>query len=168
MYVSHANRGMGLEMVVDMANRTYDQRGIAVIDKVPTPIKVIQKNPTTRRITDAIYEKKSGVDYLGTYNGVSIAFDAKATRNTAFPLSNLEEHQYQYLEKKHNQKAVCFLLVEFTKKDERFILPFKALKEWWEGAAAGGRKSIPYKFFKEDCYQVKSGRGIAVDYLAGL
>ncbi|WP_246589820.1 Holliday junction resolvase RecU [Desertibacillus haloalkaliphilus] len=165
MAINYANRGKHLEVLVDHSNVQYKRKGWARIDKVPTPVKVRRQNKLGR-ITDGWFEKKSTVDYAGISHGRSIVFDAKSTKiDKRFDLKNLEEHQYQYLKDCHHQGAISFVLVEFSRKKEIYILPFEKLEIWWISAQGGGRKSIPYEFFLTECDLVSQGRGVPLDYL---
>ncbi|MFX3616247.1 MAG: Holliday junction resolvase RecU [Sporolactobacillus sp.] len=155
---NYANRGMQLEQEIKASNLSYQQKGIAVIQKVATPLKKTKDS--------AFYSEKSTVDFLGCLNGRGIAFDAKETVNrTNFPLSNVHEHQINFLEKYRNCGGRAFLLVRFVKHQETFILSSVQLAQWWKEAAYGGRKSIPYEWFCENCETVQSRNGIVVDYL---
>ncbi|ANT39982.1 recombinase RecU [Bacillus cereus] len=165
---NYANRGKPLEIAIETANAQYDAREVALIDKVATPVKV-KKLDKSGRIASGWYDHKSTVDYKGITNGVSIAFDAKSTTNkTNFPLQNIKSHQVTYLRKHQQQKGISFMLVEFSLHQEHYILMFDQLAEWWVEAVQGGRKSIPYQFFVENCIRCGPGRGIALDYLAAL
>ncbi|ANB66108.1 recombination U family protein (plasmid) [Anoxybacillus sp. B7M1] len=165
-FISTANRGMGLENYINAANTAYKLKKIALIDKKPVPIK-FRTDKRTGRIKEAWFEKQSTVDYYGIVNGVPVAFECKSTREeTRFPLNNIEEHQYEYLREFHLQKGVSFLLVEFAAHQEIYILKFEQLQQWWFESRRGGRKSIPYKWFQENCKKCGPGRGLSVDYLA--
>ncbi|KIQ88524.1 recombinase RecU [Bacillus sp. L_1B0_8] len=165
---NYANRGNALEIAIGTANAQYDARGIALIDKVATPVKV-KKLDQRGQIENGWYDHKSTVDYKGLTNGVSIAFDAKSSMNkTNFPLKNVKSHQISYLRKHQQQKGVSFLLIEFSIYQEHYILMFDQLAEWWSESVQGGRKSIPYQYFVENCIRCGPGRGIALDYLASL
>jgi recombination protein U len=167
MYISKANRGMGLENYINAANVAYKLKRIALIDKKPVPIKF--RTDKFGRIKEAWFEKQSTVDYYGVVNGVAIAFECKSTREkNSFPLKNIEEHQYEYLREFNLQKGVSFLVIEFAAHHEIYILKFDQLQKWWFEARRGGRKSIPYSWIKENCERCKPGRGLSVDYLAAV
>lgn len=169
---SQANRGMEFEGYIMQANARYAVRGIASIDKVATPVKVLKlatTGPKKGRIIDGYFEEKSTVDFVGISRGRTIYFDAKETENkTSFPLDNVGDHQYEVLREKHVHQAISFLLIRFKVHHEIFILLFEDLDKWWKEAMTGGRKSIPYQFFKENCEICKPGRNVAIDYVAAL
>ncbi|MDN3365394.1 Holliday junction resolvase RecU [Priestia megaterium] len=169
---SQANRGMEFEGYIMQANARYAIRGIAAIDKIPTPIKVLKlatAGPKKGRIIDGYFEEKSTVDFVGVSRGRSIFFDAKETDEASFPLKNVEEHQFEALRDKHSHQAISFLLVRLKKhNDEIYILLFEDLDKWWKETMTGGRKSIPYQFFKENCVKCEPGRNVAIDYMAAL
>jgi len=164
MAVSYANRGMSFEHLIERTNAQYAQKGIATIQKVPVPWKVFYDRKT--KVSRAIPEKKSTVDFIGCYNGRAIAFDAKSTRErTRFPLSNIEDHQFKFLKRWQDNGGISFILVEFAKKNEVYILSLSELEKWLRKANEGGRKSVPYEYFMTECDLVKSRNGILLDYL---
>lgn len=162
---TYANRGQAFEHLIELTNKQYATKGRATIQKVPTPWKVFYDKKTKR--SRAIPEGKSTVDFIGAANGRPIAFDAKSTQeHTRFPLSNIEDHQMKFLKGWKNNGGVSFILVEFAKKQETYMLPFDMLETWWNEARKGGRKSIPYDYFLMHCDLVKSKNGILLDYLS--
>ncbi|MFV9511821.1 Holliday junction resolvase RecU [Tepidibacillus sp. LV47] len=165
MNMSHANRGVAFEQLIDYSNRMYDQKGIAVINKRPTPVKIL--GISQGRVTGFL-ERPSTVDYEGTYRGRSIVFEAKSTRElNRFDLKNIHEHQVEYLEKCHSHGAISFLLVEFAKHRTVYLMPYQTLRHYWRQKQKGGRgtQSIPIEEFDIHAYEVKSWR-VPLDYLA--
>jgi recombination protein U len=152
-----ANRGMGLEKLINLANDQYAKKGIANIKKVSTPWKVIRKGP---KIVNAFPEGPSTVDYMGEARGIAICFEAKQTKSkTSFPLkNNFESHQIEFMRSWQGQK---FALIEFTEHNEIYYLPWIHLLNWWN---SDERKSIPYSFFQQR-WLVHQGNGIVLDYL---
>ncbi len=165
MSVSYANRGKSFEQIIETANKQYLLKKWGLIQKVATPWKVIRKG---KRIISAYPAEKSTVDFVGVANGKAIAFDAKSTRErTRFPLSNIEKHQMLFLKYFQDQGGQAFILIEFSKLNETYLIPFNSLLEYWNNSMNGGRKSIPYSDMMKFPI-VKSGRGIVLDYLAVL
>ncbi|WP_416809021.1 Holliday junction resolvase RecU [Bacillus thuringiensis] len=77
------NRGMVFEMLINLANEMYQRGGVALINKRPTPVKVLKSKGG--RVLNGFYEAKSTVDYDGVYKGRAIAFEAKSTeKDTRF------------------------------------------------------------------------------------
>ncbi|UAW07746.1 holliday junction resolvase [Psychrobacillus phage PVJ1] len=164
---SHANRGAGLEKLIDMTNMQYRNKGFADVRKIPTPVQ-IQSN-VNGKVTG--YTKKGElVDYFGVKDGRAIVFDAKETNvSTNFPLKNVHEHQYNILKSWHQKGAKAFLLISFTKRQyETYLLPFEMLEEAWKGYIGDGRKSIPYEDFMLNCDLVKSDKGYVLHYLKSV
>ena len=58
-------RGSTLEDLINRTNERYRERGLALIQKVPTPITPIQIDKESRHITLAYFDQKSTVDYIG-------------------------------------------------------------------------------------------------------
>ena len=162
--MSHANRGMGFENMIDETNEMYSNQELAVINKRPTPVKVTKSK--NGKVLAGYFEKSSTVDYDGVYDGRAIMFEAKSIKELSrFDLSNLQDHQYDYLNKCHRARAIAFVLIDFTKQRKIYLLPFETLKSYVERAKNGGRKSIPLDDFDIYGYEVERGR-VPVDYLA--
>ena len=155
--MSYANRGKTLEKMIEMTNNIYKQRGMATVQKIPTPVKVLNVKKNGK--LTGFYESKSTVDYVGVWNGQAICFDAKETKvETRFDLNNLKDHQYDYMKKWNESNGIAFLIVSFTAKGENYYLSFDDLSYWWETA---DRKSIPYDSFE---HLIEEGK-TPVDYI---
>ncbi|MCL2851707.1 MAG: Holliday junction resolvase RecU [Defluviitaleaceae bacterium] len=160
-------RGSTFEEMVNLTNDAYRAKGLAIIQKVPTPITPVRLNKSTRAIEVAYFEKKSTVDYIGAVQGIPVAFDAKETTRKSLPLQNIHEHQIEFMRDFQRQDGVAFLLVRFAIADRVFLLPFDQLYSCWSRAQGGGRKSIPLSAFDEEL--VAHGKsGAMVHYLEPL
>ena len=157
-------RGSVLEDCINFTNEYYRQHGIAVIQKIPTPITPVEMNKETSTITLAYFDKQSTVDYIGAVQGIPICFDAKEAAQRRLPLQNIHEHQIKFMEHFSRQGGISFLLVNFTTEEEFYLLPLEVLKKFWESAQKGGRKSIPYSAFEEK-YKISLKNGAMLNYL---
>ena len=147
--LSAANRGMSLEEDINLSNDFYRDTGVALINKRPTPINIVKVDYSKgARITDAYFEKQSTTDYNGVYKGKYIDFEAKNTKSTtAFPLSNISEHQIVHLKNVIKHGGIAFFIISFQLKDEVYLLDASFVIDFYEH---GKRKSIPYDVFKEN------------------
>ena len=164
---SRGLRGSTLEEFINRTNEKYLENGLALIQKVPTPITPINIDKESRHITLAYFEQKSTVDYIGAVQGIPVCFDAKECRTDTFPLQNINEHQVKFMEDFEKQGGVSFFLISFTARDEFYYLRLKKLKEFWLRAKEGGRKSFRYEELEPDFF-LEKGRGVFVPYLDGL
>lgn len=164
---SRGLRGSSLEEFVNRSNETYLENGLALIQKVPTPITPITIDKETRHITLAYFEQKSTVDYIGAVQGIPVCFDAKECHTDTFPLQNIHAHQVAFMEHFEKQGGVSFFLIHYTKRDVFYYLRFEKLKEFWERAGAGGRKSFRYEELEPEFFLPK-GKGVLVPYLDTL
>ena len=57
-------RGSALEDLINRSNESYREKGLALIQKIPTPITPISIDKESRHITLAYFDQKSTVDYL--------------------------------------------------------------------------------------------------------
>lgn len=164
---SRGLRGSTLEEMINRTNEKYREDGLALIQKVPTPITPIEIDQKTRHITLAYFDQKSTVDYIGAVQGIPVCFDAKESANETFALQNIHEHQYQFMEDFEAQGGIAFFLIYYTSIDELYYLPFEYLKLFWERAKNGGRKS-----FRHDelnlAYVIPKADGVLVPYLETL
>lgn len=157
----YGNKGKGLEILIDAANKQYALKKWGVIQHVEQPVKV-EKKMAQGKVTGRLL--KSTVDFVGHYKGRGVAFDAKQTKNkTSFPLSNIEYHQFLFLENFYDSGGWAFLIVEFTALNKIYLLPLPQLRKHWKDMEQGGPKSIKLESF---IHEVKSGRGAALDYMA--
>ena len=161
--INYGNRGMTLEEDINLTNNYYKEKRIALIYKKPIPIKVLKINETKTRIKDGFYEQKSTLDYNGIYHEKYIEFDAKETNSkTSFPISNIHKHQIEHIKNILHFKGIVFLIVRFNYYNKTFILPGKVLIDYLKITE---RKSIPYKYFLEQCNEVKIKYTPRLDYL---
>lgn len=159
-------RGSSLEELINFTNDFYRQKGLALLQKIPTPITPVQVDNQKRTITLAYFDKQSTVDYMGAIQGIPICFDAKETALKSLPIQNIHPHQIQFMEDFQKQRGISFLLVHFTTTDEFYFLPFETLLTYWKQSQRGGRKSIPYDAFEKQ-YQIQQRGGI-LQYLQAI
>lgn len=139
---SRGLRGSTLEEFINRTIELYLDHGLALIQKIPTPITPINIDKDHRHITLAYFEQKSTVDYIGAVQGIPVCFDAKECAADTFPLQNVHEHQIRFMENFEKQNGVSFLLIYFTKREEFYYLTFEQLKKFWDRSQSGGRKSF--------------------------
>jgi Penicillin-binding protein-related factor A, putative recombinase len=164
--INYANRGKALEYLINYANMQYLNKGVALVRYIPTEWSVTRQGT---RIISAFPVQKSSVDYIGITNfkhkTVPLAFDAKQCKEkTSFPLSNIEQHQIDYLADWSSQGGTSFFLIEMVALDKIFRVELNEIMQYWEAAKAGGRKSIPFADFNK-FQAVGWGGGILLDYL---
>ncbi|SDI18534.1 recombination protein U [Alteribacillus persepolensis] len=164
MKVHQGNRGKGFEEVLNTANFQYKNRGIALINKRPTPIKVLKTKGV--HILKAVWESKSTVDYDGIWKGRSIQFEAKTTNKKRFDLDMLTPGQISFLDQAEKQGAISFVLVEIRPIQSVFLIPNNMVQKYTRNAQKGGRKSIPLDELEVYADVVQQNRGIVLDYLA--
>ncbi len=164
---SRGLRGSTLEEAINLTNEKYRQKKLALIQKVPTPIKPITIEKETRHITLAYFDQKSTVDYIGAVQGIPVCFDAKECAKDSFPLQNIHEHQIQFMKEFEEQGGIAFFLLYFLSRDIFYYLTLKQLLIFWERAKKGGRKSFRYEELDEK-YQISPYAGVMVHYLETL
>lgn len=164
---SRGLRGSTLEDLINRTNEKYLESGLALIQKIPTPITPINIDKSTRHITLAYFEQKSTVDYIGAVQGIPVCFDAKECAARTFPLQNVHEHQIHFMKEFEEQGGIAFILLHFTGEDEIYYLPFADLHRFWMRMRAGGRKSFTYEEV-DKAFQVRAHRDILVHYLEAI
>jgi recombination protein U len=160
-------RGSALEELINLTNEKYREKKLALIQKIPTPIKPIRIDKESRHITLAYFEQKSTVDYIGAVQGIPVCFDAKECATDNFPLANVHPHQVEFMEQFEQQGGVAFLLIHFTGRDVITYLPFQQLKQFWNRMETGGRKHFKYMELDPD-YELLQTAPVPVHYLESL
>ena len=161
--VSYANRGMDLEYLINEANNYYLINDLAVIYKKPTPIQINKVSFKTGKpeVIKGLFNQKSTLDYVGLYKGKYLDFDAKKTLNkTSFPLENIHSHQIEHIKKVIKHNGIAFLIIEIC--HEIYLLSGEKLIEF---ISNNERKSIPYKYIKENGYIINLSYSPVLDYL---
>ncbi len=164
---SRGLRGSTLEDLLNRTNEKYSECGLALIQKIPTPITPIAIDKKTRHITLAYFDQKSTVDYIGAVQGVPVCFDAKECHTDTFPLANIHEHQIRFMEQFERQDGIAFILISFTQRDEFYYLRFAELMKFYRRAGEGGRKSFRHDEL-DPSYFLPEISGILVPYLQVL
>ena len=147
---SRGLRGSAFEEFLNRTNEKYLEQGLALIQKIPTPITPIAIDKVSRHITLAYFDQKSTVDYIGVVQGIPVCFDAKECNSDTFPLANVHAHQ-----------------VTFMEQFEFYYLRFSLLKRFWQRKEVGGRKSFRYEELEPGFFLPYRG-GVLVPYLEGL
>lgn len=160
-------RGSALEEYINYSNERYRENGLALIQKIPTPITPIEINKSTKHITLAYFDKKSTVDYIGAVQGIPVCFDAKECAKNTFSLANVHEHQLQFMKDFEKQGGVAFLIIYFKSLDRIIYVSLKDLLPFFERMNNGGRKSIFFEELDEE-YIIPRHGDIVVHYLYSL
>ena len=161
--ITHANRGMDLEELINDSNNFYLEENIAVIHKKPTPITIVDASFDShgRVITKAYFKEPSTLDYNGLYKGKYIDFDAKSTQNkTSFPLNNLHEHQYNHMVSIINHGGIAFLIISMN--GNYYYLDGKDIIDFINN---NDRKSIPFSYIEEKGYIIDKKIRPRLDYI---
>ena len=153
---SRGLRGSTLEDMINRTNEKYEEAGLALIQKIPTPITPIKIDKEHRQITLAYFEQKSTVDYIGAVQGIPVCFDAKECAADTFALQNIHEHQVKFMTNFEKQGGIAFFLI--------YYLPLEMLLFFWNRAKEGGRKSFRYEELNP-AYVLPKKHGILVPYL---
>lgn len=160
-------RGSTLEDMINRTNERYREKGLALIQKVPTPITPIQIDKEHHHITLAYFEQKSTVDYIGAVQGIPVCFDAKECNTATFPLHNVHEHQVKFMKDFEGQGGKAFLIIHYTAGQKFYYLHIRQLLIFWERALQGGRKSFRMEEL-DPAYFFEAGKGFLVPYLEPL
>lgn len=161
---NHGLRGSTLEALINMTLDRYREDGLALIQKIPTPITPIDIDQETRHITLAYFDQKSTVDYIGVVQGIPVCFDAKECRENTVPLHNVHEHQMRFMEEFEKQEGIAFFVLFLTERDELYYIPYREMRCFWDRAENGGRKSFTYDEIDKS-YRIEPGEGNPVPFL---
>lgn len=127
-YQNAINNAQGhlLEDYIKAACLMYEEKGEAVIEKMPEPFRVTKKHPNgtfTGRFT-----ANAQPDFMGTLKGgQAICFEAKYTRTDRMKRNALTDTQMKKLEKHEVAGARAGVCVGI--KDEFFFIPWGIWKD---------------------------------------
>ena len=161
---SRGLRGSALEDLINRTNEKYQENGLALIQKIPTPITPVKIEKESRHITLAYFEQKSTVDYIGAVQGIPVCFDAKECAVDTFSLQNIHEHQVNFMGEFEKQGGVAFFLIYYTHRDLFYYLPYEMLRFFWDRMKNGGRKSFRFEELNPE-YILPKKQGVFVPYL---
>lgn len=164
------SRGLRGSTLEDMINRTidkYKEKNLALIQKIPTPITPTKIDSCSRHITEAYFEQKSTVDYIGVVQGIPVCFDAKECAVDTFALQNIHPHQVEFMKNFEEQQGISFLILYYSHKDLLYYMPFSELELFWNRSLEGGRKS--FRFEELDMsHVIEKKSGVLVPFLENL
>ena len=156
---SRGLRGSTLEEMVNRTNEWYLEKGLALIQKIPTPITPVKMDKEHRQITLAYFDQRSTIDYIGAVQGIPACFDAKECVAETFPLQNIHEHQVTFMEEFEKQGGIAFILIYYTSRNILYYMRFEELHRFWMRAKKAAEKlrfdELDSRFFLEfmrGCY----------------
>lgn len=164
---SRGLRGSTLEDMINFTNEIYQERGLALVQKIPTPIKPIKIDKEKRHITLAYFEQKSTVDYIGAVQGYPICFDAKECGTDTFPLQNIHAHQIEFMKRYEEQGGISFMILYFTGRNEFYYLRFLELMKYWKRIEEKKPKNFKYQEL-DPRFFISSKQGVHLHYLETL
>lgn len=161
---SRGLRGSTFEDMINRTNERYEEKHLALIQKIPTPITPVKMDKEHRQITLAYFDQRSTVDYIGAVQGIPVCFDAKECVADTFPLQNIHEHQVNFMGKYEQQGGIAFLLIYYSAKNIVYYMRYEEMLLFWERAKNGGRKSFRFDELSEKfLFELK--QGVYVPYL---
>ena len=175
-WTSRGLRGSVLEELINLANEQYEKTGIALVQKIPTPIKPVEFDSKNHTITLGYFEKKSTVDYIGLMQGIPFCFDAKETARHDLPFDNLHAHQVRFMQDFDRQGGLSFLLVHYTEDDAYYLLPLETLLRYFvpgdedenlQAERKSGIRHVPRADFEEK-YRIFMSENGRLNYLKAV
>ena len=161
---SRGLRGSTLEELINKTNERYLAQGLALIQKIPTPITPVKIDKENRHITLAYFEQKSTVDYIGAVQGIPVCFDAKECSVDTFPLHNVHPHQVEFMQNFEKQGGIAFFVLYFSHRNALYYMRLSELVKFWQRALDGGRKSFRMEELDAE-YFMELKNGAYVSYL---
>ena len=157
----YGNRGMTLEALVELTCKSYAVKGIANIQKIATPVKVLKTYPDGHIY--GYWDKKSTVDFVGTVkDGRYVCFDAKETTTGNLPLKNIKDHQLKHLKNTYHLGGMAFLVIWFREKEKCYALGYEYIEKFMNEET---RKSIPISYCEKYGKEIEIGTNYAIDFL---
>ena len=141
------NRGMFLESIINKTIQLYKLNGIGIFHKKSVPI-TFSGVKGTNEIKRGWLSSKSTVDYYGIYQGYFVSFEAKSTNEKSLPLSNIKDHQLDYINQIKAHGGVAFFIVAFSSFDKYFIVEPSVFNKL-------NKKSLSIELAKKECIELE-------------
>ncbi len=126
-----ANRGRFAEQLLASTHAHYAAQRLAVMTPVPPPVGRLHRRTERARPGhfEGWYKTRTVADYLGALapDGRALALELKSTTESRWYLSQVEEHQAEFLHRWATVGALAYVLVVFL--TERLI-PDAAILSW--------------------------------------
>ena len=120
-------QGKHFEEYIDLSLRYYEQRGEAVVEKTPEPMRPTKDLGNGKFI--AYYEKAAQPDYKGTLKGGrAVVFEAKYTHSAQMEQSRVTREQAARLDDHLAAGAMCFVVAGFGNGDV-FRIPWEVWRD---------------------------------------
>ena len=104
--------GKAAEILVAQACLVYKKNNVALIEKNPDSLQVIDVFDPKKSLFIARFTRKSKPDFEGVLSdGQAVLFDVKATESDRIRSSSLSDNQSENLRQYHKMGALCFILV---------------------------------------------------------
>ncbi len=162
-----ANKGRQFEEEVIRANRFYQNKGQALIQKISTPWNVVRRG---KQIISAFPQGKSTLDFRGTVKGgLSISFDCKESEEEkGLPLKHIQEHQIEYIRSALEIGETSFILCSMKKLNKVFFISGEIVVEYWDRWKVNkGKRGYNY-ISVLDMKEIQYGENANLDYLKAL
>lgn len=159
--ISHANRGLKFEKLIENKCEELQNNRLALIHKVPTDWRVTRVGA---KIVNAypISESKM-VDFVGVYNKYSIAIEAKETsEEKRFPFANIKQSQIDFMNLWCELGGRGYYIIHFKKHEKVFWLNSKQMHNCIDTI---GRKSAPYDYFLNNTIELEYDKLNFIDYI---
>ncbi len=126
-----ANRGRFAEQLLASTHAHYAAHGLAVMTAVPPPVGRLHRRTERARPGhfEGWYKTRSVADYLGALapDGCALALELKSTTESRWYLSQVEEHQAEFLRRWAAFGALAYVLVVFLTDS---LTPDAAILSW--------------------------------------
>jgi penicillin-binding protein-related factor A (putative recombinase) len=121
------------EEFVETLHQECLDRGIAFVRKLPTPFRVVRSLGKGKLL--CVPEKKSGADYVGHMldgSGRGVFAEVKRCTDRSFPLSRIEEHQREELDRAHEAGVVALVVIVYgptLARADLFPVPWNVVRD---------------------------------------
>lgn len=159
--VSRDNGNYFENMILDAA-RIYEEKGIAVIDKTPEPMKVLKPLDRGKGQFICCFAKQAQPDFKGALmDATMILFDAKHTDSDRISRKIVSEEQERCFERYGKMGAMCFVVASIG-FEKYYRIPWVVFRDM--------KKIYGHQFMTEQelqSYEIKYSRGM-LRFLDGL
>ena len=154
--------GEYFELMIEAASRFYEDRGLAVVEKTPEPMKVIKPYDRKKGQFICCFSKRAQPDFKGILTDANmVLFDAKHTQQNQISRDVVTQEQENCFERYMAMGAMCFIVIS-VKFTSFYRVPWIVFRDM--------KKIFGHKFMNRSelqPYEVKYSNGI-LHFLDGI
>ena len=142
---SRGLRGSTLEEFINHTNERYTELGLALIQKIPTPITPVKIDQENRHITLAILTKSVLWTNIGPSRAFRYALTPRNVKQIHFRSRISMNTRWISWGNSKSRAAIAFLLIYFSTREELYYMRYGQILKFWERGLKRRPQKLPVR-----------------------